>query len=78
MLGVVDLHLLLEFLHLRSGAGAGARSGSGSGARARAGAKAGAGPGPANAYADNAANAPTDTYKVPGLWREAPPPAPVA
>ena len=77
-MGVVDLHLLLEFLHLRSGAGARSGSGSGARARARAGAKASPGPGPANAYADNAANAPTDTYEVPGLWREAPPPAPVA
>ena len=34
MLGVVDLHLLLEFLHLRSasaGAGAGASAGAGAG-----------------------------------------------
>ena len=82
MLGVVDLHLLLEFLHLRSSARARARSGSG--ARARAGASPGAGakarasPGPANAYADNAANAPADTYEVPGMWREAPPTAPIA
>ena len=69
MLGVVDLHLLLEFLHLRSGAGAGARAG--------AGAKAGAGPGPANAPANATANAPADIYEVPGLWREAPPPEPI-
>ena len=48
MLGVVDLHLLLEFLLLRRSARAGARAraGSGSGARARARAEAGASPGP--------------------------------
>ena len=34
MLGVVDLHLLLEFLHLRS-ASAGARAGAEAGVRAR-------------------------------------------
>ena len=44
MLGVVDLHLLLEFLHLRRGAGA--RAGAKARAGARAGAKAGASPGP--------------------------------
>ena len=64
MLGVVDLHLLLEFLHLRSSAGARARSGSG--------AKAGA------SSANAPANAPTDTYEVPGMWREAPATAPIA
>jgi len=48
VLGVVDLHLLLEFLHLRRSASAGARARAGAkaGARARAGAKAGASPGP--------------------------------
>ena len=76
MLGVVDLHLLLELLHLRSGSGARARSGSG--ASPGAGAKARASPGPADAYADDVADAPTDTYEVPGLWREAPPPAPTS